>query len=191
VYLRGRFSLGQSTESLLYIVIAIGAPAGVLLAGRAADTLIHRGYIPGRVLVAGISFLVATVLFVPGLLVGVLATAVPVLFLAAARLDIMHPKLWGRAESVRTALRQAFQAIAPLLIGFLSGVLAPSSAALGEPSGPSAAGARAGVRLPDQPGDARRRGRAARLGPAELPAGRGHRGRLHPGHRFHRHGELR
>jgi MFS family permease len=154
VYLRGRFGLGQSPGSLLFIAIAIGALAGVLVAGRTADRLIRRGYIPSRVLVAGLSFLVATVLFVPALFIGVLVVAVPLLFLAAAglgganppldaaRLDVMHPRLWGRAESVRSVLRQAFQAISPLLIGFISGVFGSSNAALGEPSGPSAASAR-------------------------------------------------
>jgi MFS family permease len=153
VYLSGRFGLGQATGSLLFIVIAIGALAGVLIAGRSADTLIHRGYIPGRVLVAGISFLVATVVFVPGLLVGVLAAAVPILFLAAAglgganppldaaRLDVMHPRLWGRAESVRTVLRRAFEAIAPLVFGYVSSVFGPGSGGVGRPRGSSAAGA--------------------------------------------------
>jgi hypothetical protein len=154
VYLRGRFGLGQSVGSLLFIAIAIGALVGVLISGRSADTLIHRGYIPGRVLVAGIAFLVATVLFVPALFVGVLAAAVPLLFLGAAglgganppldaaRLDVMHPRLWGRAESVRTVLRRAFEAIAPLVIGYVSSLFGGGNGGLGHPSGPSAAGAR-------------------------------------------------
>jgi MFS family permease len=152
VYLRGRFGLGQSVGSLLFIAIAIGALAGVLISGRSADQLIHRGYIPARVLVAGISFLVAAVLFVPALFVGVLAAAIPLLFLAAAglggvnppldaaRLDVMHPRLWGRAESVRTVLRRDFEAIAPLLFGYVSSLFGPSTAGLGQPNGASQAG---------------------------------------------------
>jgi MFS family permease len=154
VYLRGRFGLPQSAGSVLFIAVAVGAIVGVLLSGRSADTLIHRGYIPGRVLVAGVSFLVAAVLFLPGLLVGVLAPALPLLFLAAAglgganppldaaRLDVMHPRLWGRAESVRTCLRRAFEAIAPLVIGYVSSLFGPGSGGLGHPEGASAAGAR-------------------------------------------------
>ena len=38
----------------------------------------------------------------------------------AARLDIMPPLLWGRAESVRTLLRSLAMALAPLLFGAVS-----------------------------------------------------------------------
>jgi MFS family permease len=40
--------------------------------------------------------------------------------LDAARLDIMPPQLWGRAEAVRTLLRSLAQALAPLLFGAVS-----------------------------------------------------------------------
>jgi MFS family permease len=40
--------------------------------------------------------------------------------LDAARLDIMPPLLWGRAEAVRTALRSLAMALAPLLFGAVS-----------------------------------------------------------------------
>jgi hypothetical protein len=41
----------------------------------------------------------------------------------AARLDIMPPRLWGRAEGVRTFLRTAAQALAPLIFGAVSDLL--------------------------------------------------------------------
>jgi MFS family permease len=40
--------------------------------------------------------------------------------LDAARLDIVVPLLWGRAEGIRTFLRTAGQAFAPLLFGAVS-----------------------------------------------------------------------
>ena len=40
--------------------------------------------------------------------------------LDAARLDIMPPELWGRAESIRTVIRSFAQALAPLLFGVIS-----------------------------------------------------------------------
>ena len=40
--------------------------------------------------------------------------------LDAARLDVMVPLLWGRAEGVRTFLRTLAMALAPLLFGVLS-----------------------------------------------------------------------
>src|SRR5699024_9618181 len=82
--------------------------------------------------VAAAAFLIAAGLFLPGLLIPSLAAAAVLFFLAgvglgatnppldAARLDIMHSRLWGRAESIRTALRYAFEAVAPLLFGYVS-----------------------------------------------------------------------
>jgi hypothetical protein len=68
-------------------------------------------------------------MFVPALVTHRPLTAVPYLALAAlglsaqnaplnaARLDIMPPLLWGRAEGIRTFLRTAAQALAPLAFG--------------------------------------------------------------------------
>jgi hypothetical protein len=44
--------------------------------------------------------------------------------LDAARLDIMPAGLWGRAESARTLLRSGAQALAPLLFGGISQLVA-------------------------------------------------------------------
>ena len=44
--------------------------------------------------------------------------------LDAARLDIMPAALWGRAESTRTVLRSVAQALAPLIFGGLSDLIA-------------------------------------------------------------------
>lgn len=38
----------------------------------------------------------------------------------AARLDIMHSRLWGRAESIRTTFRFSFEAVAPISFGLVS-----------------------------------------------------------------------
>jgi hypothetical protein len=46
--------------------------------------------------------------------------------LDAARLDIMHSRLWGRAEGVRSTLLYIFQAIAPPLFGWVSGMFGGS-----------------------------------------------------------------
>jgi len=132
VYIRSRFGIGQSTASLLLVVIGAGAIAGVLLAGRGADRLVARGIITGRMLVAGTAFLIVVAFLLPGLLLGSLLLVGPLLFLGAAglgganppldaaRLEIMHSRLWGRAESVRTLLRSALVASAPLLFGYVS-----------------------------------------------------------------------
>jgi predicted MFS family arabinose efflux permease len=160
VYMRGRFGLGQSAASSLAVLIGLGAIAGVLLAGRLGDRLIDRGRLAGRVLVAAMAYLLATVAFLPGLLVGTLWLAGPFFFLAAAgigganpavdaaRLDVMPSALWGRAEGVRAIFRFALEAAAPPLFGYVSGRLAGSAGSGGTAAGVatgSAAAARIGA----------------------------------------------
>lgn len=129
-YLRGRFGLGQSAGSNL--VVLIGAAVGVLVTGRLADRIAARGYRGARPVVAGVAFLVACVLFAPGLLLASAVGAVVLLFLGAkayggrnppldaARLDVVRCEMWGRAEGVRTLLSTLFQAAAPLAFGYTS-----------------------------------------------------------------------
>src|SRR5436190_1840469 len=74
----------------------------------------------------------AVVLFVPAIFTRSAVTALPYITFAAlalsaqnppldaARLDIMVPLLWGRAEGVRTLLRTGAQALAPLVFGFVA-----------------------------------------------------------------------
>jgi len=142
-YLRGRFGLGQSVASILVLVVGAGALGGVLLGGRIADWLSRRGVIAGRPLVAGAALLVFVALAVPSLLAASLLVAVPLLFLAAgafaatnppldaARLDVMHHRLWGRAEAVRTVFRSLFTAIAPLTFGYVSTLFGGTEGGLG------------------------------------------------------------
>jgi hypothetical protein len=96
------------------------------------DFLLHRGYLNGRILVSAVSATLAVILFVPAIFTRSPLTALPYISLAAlalsaqnppidaARLDIVHPLLWGRAEGVRTALRTLAQATAPLFFGAVS-----------------------------------------------------------------------
>lgn len=145
-FLRGRFGLGQGAASSLLVVIGIGAVIGALLTGRLADRLIAAHRISARVVVSGISYLVAVILFVPGLVATSIAVTIPLAFLAAvglggsnspldaARLDIMHSRLWGRAEAVRTSLRSALEAVAPLVFGYVSARLGQPGVGFGQSS---------------------------------------------------------
>lgn len=160
VFMRGRFDLEQATASSLAVVIGLGAVGGVLLAGRLGDSLIARGRLNGRVLVAAAAYLLASVAFLPGLLFGSLWLAGPFFFLAAAgigganpavdaaRLDVMPSALWGRAEGVRATCRFALEAIAPPLFGYLSGRFAGHLGAGNAGAGNAAAGAAAGGSAP-------------------------------------------
>jgi MFS family permease len=123
------YGLSQATASSLLLVIGIGALAGVLVGGRAADFLLRRGRVDARIVVPAAAFCMAAVLFAPALAFGTIVFAIPVLIvgnffqsasnpaLDAARLDIMVPRLWGRAEAVRSTVRTALQAVAPLVFG--------------------------------------------------------------------------
>ncbi|HEY3946408.1 MAG TPA: MFS transporter [Solirubrobacteraceae bacterium] len=132
VFVRGHFHLSQAPTVAVLFVIGLGAIAGVLVGGRLADKLISRGQLDARIVVGAFGFFGAAVALVGGLLVPVLVIALPLLILAAAslaapnppldaaRLDIMPSRLWGRAEGVRTLLRQTAQGAAPLLFGLVA-----------------------------------------------------------------------
>jgi predicted MFS family arabinose efflux permease len=138
VFMRDHYGLGQGQATTVLGVLGLGALAGVLLGGRIADRLVARGQVSGRLVVAGASFLTAAVLLAPGIVSSLLIVSVPLFFvgaaalaapnppLDAARLDIMHPRLWGRAESVRTLLRAIAEALAPLLFGVVADALGGS-----------------------------------------------------------------
>jgi predicted MFS family arabinose efflux permease len=127
-----QYGIDQALANLLLLVVGGGAVAGVQLGGNIGDVLLHRGHLRGRILVSAIAASAAVVLFMPAIFTRSAATAVPYLIFAAlavsaqnppldaARLDIMVPLLWGRAEGVRTLLRTGAQALAPLVFGAVS-----------------------------------------------------------------------
>ena len=90
----------------------------------------------------GSAFFVAAIFILPTLLTHNLPLAMVFAFLAAiglggvnpplnaARLDIVHSRLWGTAEAVRTTLVSISTGLAPLVFGFVSTELGDSSAAL-------------------------------------------------------------
>jgi MFS family permease len=127
-----QYGIAQALGTLVLLVVGAGAIAGVLAGGALGDFLLRRGYLNGRILVSAITATAAVVLFVPAIFTRSAVTALPYITLAAlalsaqnppldaARLDIMVPLLWGRAEGVRTFLRTTAQALAPLLFGAVS-----------------------------------------------------------------------
>ena len=127
-----QYSIGQAVANLLLLVIGGGAILGVLAGGFVGDALVRRGRVDGRILVSAITATAATILFLPAIFSRAAGSALLYLTAAAfmlsaqnppldaARLDIMPPQLWGRAEAVRTLLRSLAQALAPLLFGAVS-----------------------------------------------------------------------
>jgi MFS family permease len=112
--------------------IGLGALVGVVVGGSLSDWLLHRGKVNSRIAVGGVAFVAAALLFLPGLLSYRLVISLPFFLLAgiafaarnapldAARLDVMHHRLWGRAEGVRTLMRRVMVATAPVVFGALA-----------------------------------------------------------------------
>jgi MFS family permease len=127
-----QYRIDQALANLLLLVIGAGAIVGVLAGGTLGDALLRRGVLNARILVSAISATACVAFFLPAALTRSATAAVPYLVFAAlalaaqnppldaARLDVMVPLLWGRAEGVRTLLRTLAMALAPLIFGALS-----------------------------------------------------------------------
>jgi MFS family permease len=134
-----QYGLNQALANALMLALGAGAVIGVLVGGRLGDVLLRRGMLNGRLLVAGVSAALAAGCFIPALLTHHPMRALPYLVVAsfglsaqnpplnAARLDIVVPQLWGRAEGLRTFLRTAAQALAPVLFGAMSDIVFSNS----------------------------------------------------------------
>jgi predicted MFS family arabinose efflux permease len=132
IFVTHHYRIAQSVASVLTLVVGVGALAGVYLGGRTADRLLARGRINARVVVPAVTLFGVVIVLAPAVATTSLGLALPLLTLGAgllgaanppldaARLDIIHPALWGRAEGVRSLLRTLGQAAAPLLFGWAS-----------------------------------------------------------------------
>lgn len=130
-FVKGQYGVGQAVASSLTLVLGGFAIAGVLASGRLSDRWGH-GHPNARIYMAAAMLGVAALAFLPALLVtsfglGIACLGGAAFALAAVnppvdagRLDIMHPTLWGRAEAVRSVVKQPAEATAPLLFGFLA-----------------------------------------------------------------------
>jgi MFS family permease len=130
-----RFQIGQALATMLIPVLGVGALMGVLSTGRIADRLAAGGYISARIVLGGAAFLAAAVFILPTLLTDNLPLALVFAFLAgialggvnpplnAARLDIVHSRLWGTAEAARSTLVSISTGLAPVIFGAVSTAL--------------------------------------------------------------------
>ena len=127
-----QYGINQALGTLVLLVVGAGGVIGVLAGGTLGDLLLRRGIFTGRILISAVAAAAAVGLFVPAIFTRDATTALPYITLAAlflsaqnppldaARLDIMVPLLWGRAEGVRTFLRTMAQAAAPVVFGGVS-----------------------------------------------------------------------
>jgi MFS family permease len=146
LFVLAHYHVGQATAELALALLVVGALIGTLASGRVTDLMLRRGNLSARVVVPAVCYVGAAVLLIPGF---VSTSLTPALWfdvagaalisaanppLQAARLDIVPAGLWGRAESVRTVIRSVAQALAPLMFGGLSDLVAgfvPKQAPIG------------------------------------------------------------
>jgi MFS family permease len=127
-----QYGIDQALGTLVLLVVGAGGVAGVLLGGGIGDLLLRRKVLSGRILVSALAATAAVILFIPAIFSRGAGMALPYITFAAlalaaqnppldaARLDVMVPLLWGRAEGIRTFLRTGAQAIAPVAFGGVS-----------------------------------------------------------------------
>lgn len=135
------YGISQSEAEIAVLIVGVGALAGVLLVGRLSDALLRRGHLNSRVWLGGLGYLLAPAALYPAFLTHSLAVALPLFAvgafllagaappLDAVTIDVLVPRLRGRAESVRQVLRTLAEGGAPALIGFLGDRLAGGGAA--------------------------------------------------------------
>ncbi len=144
IFARGQYDISQSIATLLAVAVGAAAIAGIIGGGRLADRWLGRGRVDARLVVAGVGYLGAALIFIPALLSHSLGLALPLVLVAAAflsgpnspgdaaRLDVVPSRMWGRTESIRTFIRTLLEAFAPLLFGFVSQLFgSPGSTSLG------------------------------------------------------------
>lgn len=141
-YMQSWYDLSHSLAVVLLVFLGGSMLGGIWIGGYLGDRLLAKGYLPARAWVATGAFWACAVLLLGSLLFHTLWLAAVFFVLSAfplgavnppldsARLDIMHPNLWGRAESIRVALRNASEAIAPVTFGWLVAALGGGAEAL-------------------------------------------------------------
>ena len=153
LFVKGHYHASQATAELVLALLVVGAVIGTVAGGRLTDRMLERGSLEARVWFPGACYIGAALLLLLGFISSRLSTALwfevggaalisaanpP---LQAARLDVVPAGLWGRASSALTVVRSLAQALAPLIFGGVSQLIAgivPGQAPIGtHPHAPS------------------------------------------------------
>lgn len=142
VFATQQYGLSQRDADLAILVIGLGSLAGVLLVGRLADRLLRRGRLNSRLWLGALGHLLAPLPLLPAFLTHTVGIALPLFALGAfllagtgppldaVRIDVIVPRLRGRAEAIRQVLRTAAEGGAPLIFGLIAGRVAGGDAGL-------------------------------------------------------------
>jgi MFS family permease len=132
IFFREQYHLSTAGAGAVTAVLALGAVPGFLIGGWLGDHLLRKNIVNGRIIVAAWSNILAGLCLWPAFALHSLFAGLPLFFFGGAcitaptpvmdavRLDIVHPQLWGRAESFKTFIRIGAEAAAPLLFGVLA-----------------------------------------------------------------------
>lgn len=132
VFATSWYGISQSKADLYILVLGIGALIGVLLVGRVSDALLRRQRLNSRLWLGAFGYILAPLVLYPAFLTHSLLLALPFFAagafllvgagppLDAVRIDVLVPRLRGRAEAIRQVLRTIAEGGAPFLIGLLA-----------------------------------------------------------------------
>ncbi|MBE7186892.1 MFS transporter [Jatrophihabitans endophyticus] len=123
------YGVAKGVAPLLVLLVGASLAVGVLIGGPIGDRLTQRGVRLGRLYTVLVAFVGSTAFIVPALSLTDIWATMPLLITAgvllgsanppldASRIDIVPHWLLGRAEAVRTALRDGADATAPVVFG--------------------------------------------------------------------------
>jgi MFS family permease len=136
-FVKGHYHASQAEAELVLALLVAASIVGTLVGGRLTDRMLRRGSLQARVWVPAVCYLGAAATLIPAFIeTKIFGTAIWFVMIGAAllsaanppiqaaRLDIMPAGLWGRSESTRTFIRSLIQALAPLLFGGLTALIA-------------------------------------------------------------------
>lgn len=136
IFATRQYGLSQGFADLAILGVGIGALLGYLLVGPLGDALLRHRHLNGRLWLGALGYIVAPLPLYPAFRTHAVIVALPLFavgafliagagpLLDAVRVDVIVPRLRGRAEAVRQLLRTAAEAGAPAIFGVLSGTLA-------------------------------------------------------------------
>jgi len=132
IFFTAQWHITRGTLAGAVAAIGLGALGGVIMGGRLSEHLLRKGQLNSRLNVPAIGLLASVPplalafwvhsawLGVPLATIGVALLSAAIAPIDAARLDIVHPDLWGRGEAGRMVLRSALDGSAPVLFGILA-----------------------------------------------------------------------
>ena len=126
------YGVSTAVAPALVLLVALSLAVGVVVGGPAGDRLLRKKLRSGRLPLVVIAFGGSLAFIVPALASPNVWVTMPLLVVGgvllgganpaidATRIDIVSPRLLGRAEAIRTAVRDGADSSAPVIFGVLA-----------------------------------------------------------------------